>query len=39
LSGHHANIKKWRFDKMIEITKKKRPDLYKKFIENKKTGD
>jgi tRNA (guanine37-N1)-methyltransferase len=39
LSGHHANIEKWRFEKMIEITKKKRPDLYLKYIENQKTGD
>jgi len=29
LSGHHENIHKWRKDKMIEITKKKRPDLIK----------
>ena len=27
LSGHHENIKKWREEKSIEITKKKRPDL------------
>ena len=27
LSGHHENIEKWRRDKSIEITKKKRPDL------------
>ena len=27
LSGHHANITKWRKDKSIEITKKNRPDL------------
>ncbi|NLV63692.1 MAG: tRNA (guanosine(37)-N1)-methyltransferase TrmD, partial [Clostridiaceae bacterium] len=39
LSGHHANIEKWRFDKMVENTKKKRPDLYLKYINNKKTGD
>lgn len=29
LSGHHANIEKWRREKSIEITKKKRPDLIK----------
>ena len=29
LSGHHENIKKWREEKSIEITKKKRPDLLK----------
>ena len=29
LSGHHENIDKWRKEKSIEITKKKRPDLLK----------
>ena len=27
LSGHHENINKWRKEKSLEITKKKRPDL------------
>ncbi len=27
ISGHHENIDKWRKEKSIEITKKKRPDL------------
>ena len=27
LSGHHENIKKWREQKSLEITKQKRPDL------------
>lgn len=30
LSGHHANIEKWRKEKSIEVTQKKRPDLLKK---------
>ncbi len=30
LSGHHANIEKWRKEKSLEITNKKRPDLLKK---------
>lgn len=30
LSGHHQNIEKWRKEKSVEITKKKRPDLIKK---------
>lgn len=30
LSGHHANIEKWRKEKSIERTQKKRPDLYEK---------
>ena len=29
LSGHHENIKKWRDEQSLEITKKKRPDLLK----------
>ncbi len=27
LSGHHEKIEKWRKDKSMEVTKKKRPDL------------
>lgn len=27
LSGHHANIQKWREEKSLEVTQKKRPDL------------
>lgn len=27
LSGHHANIDKWRKEKSLEVTKQKRPDL------------
>mgnify|MGYP004633405035 FL=1 len=30
LSGHHANIAKWRKEKSIEITKQNRPDLIDK---------
>ncbi len=30
LSGHHANIEKWRREKSLEITKKRRPDMLKK---------
>ena len=29
LSGHHANIEKWRREQSLEITKRKRPDLIK----------
>ncbi|MEG2053949.1 MAG: tRNA (guanosine(37)-N1)-methyltransferase TrmD [Oscillospiraceae bacterium] len=31
LSGHHANIKKWRREKSLQRTKKLRPDLWKRF--------
>lgn len=27
LSGHHANIEKWRSEKSLEVTQQKRPDL------------
>lgn len=30
LSGHHENIRKWRYEKQLEITKQKRPDLLEK---------
>ncbi len=29
MSGHHANINKWRAEKSLEITKKLRPDMLK----------
>lgn len=29
LSGNHQEIKKWRYEKSLEITKKRRPDLIK----------
>ncbi len=31
LSGHHKKINEWRRQQMIDLTKKNRPDLYKKF--------
>ncbi len=36
LSGHHANISKWRYEQSLKITQKKRPDLMKKYIDFKK---
>ena len=33
MSGHHANIEKWRHEKSLERTKERRPDLYKKYME------
>lgn len=32
LSGHHENIRKWRRLSSLEITRERRPDLYKKVI-------
>ncbi len=37
LSGNHAEIKKWRDDKRVEVTKILRPDLYKKYIKENNT--
>ena len=31
LSGHSANIDKWRFEKSLERTQQRRPDLFKKY--------
>ncbi len=37
ISGHHKNIAKFQLDSSIETTKKKRPDLYQRYLnENKK---
>lgn len=32
LSGHHLNIKLWKLEKSLRITKKRRPDLFEKFL-------
>lgn len=31
LSGHHANIEKWRHERSLEITAERRPDLMEKY--------
>ncbi len=36
LSGHHANIQRWRNEQALERTRVKRPDLYEKYIDDKK---
>lgn len=36
LSGHHKNIEAWRLAQSIERTKKHRPDLYQKYLEDSK---
>lgn len=35
LSGHHANIEKWRFEQSLERTRKKRLDLYEEYRSRK----
>lgn len=39
ISGHHANIDKWRLAESERITKERRPDLYEKYILKKGTFD
>ena len=34
LSGHHAEIEKWRYEKRVEKTRRNRPDLLKEGEEN-----
>ena len=36
LSGHHANIEKWRYLKMLERTRDKRPDMFEKYEKENK---
>lgn len=36
LSGHHANIAKWRHEQALEMTKKYRPDMYEEYVEKHK---
>lgn len=36
ISGHHANIEKWRHEKSLEVTLKKRPEMLKKANLSKK---
>ncbi len=33
MSGHHANIAKWRKEQAVERTRAKRPDMYEKYME------
>lgn len=35
ISGNHQKIKKWRKEMSLDITKSKRPDLYKKFLKTR----
>ncbi len=34
LTGHHKNIKKWRLEQSIELTKERRPDLFEKYTKS-----
>lgn len=35
LSGHHANIEKWRLEQSIERTRQRRPELYEEYMRYK----
>jgi len=35
LSGHHANITKWRHEKALERTAEKRPEMYENYLKNR----
>lgn len=32
LSGHHANIEKWRLERSLERTKERRPEMYEAYV-------
>ena len=34
ISGNHKEIKKWRKERQLEITKEKRPDLFQEYLKN-----
>ena len=34
LSGHHANIAKWRHEQALLMTKKHRPEMYEEYVKN-----
>lgn len=36
LSGHHKNIAEWRHNQAVELTAERRPDLLKKYCDEKK---
>lgn len=35
LSGHHANIEKWRLEQSLERTRQRRPEMYEAYIKQK----
>ena len=36
MSGHHANVEKWRFEQSLIRTEERRPDLYEEFVKTHK---
>lgn len=39
LSGNHAEIEKWRSEQAEQLTRRKRPDLWERYISGKSGGD
>jgi len=39
LSGHHAQILQWQKEQALEITRRKRPDLWEKYCKNMQNGN
>ncbi len=39
LSGHHANIEKWRLEEAEKLTEERRPDLFSKYFERKMAAE
>lgn len=39
LSGHHANVEKWRNEQSVIRTRNRRPDLYEAYMARKSPGD
>jgi tRNA (guanine37-N1)-methyltransferase len=39
VSGNHRLIYLWKFEESLKITKERRPDLFKKFVEKHKNLD
>lgn len=35
LSGHHAEVEKWKLEESIKRTKERRPDLYERYLKEK----
>ncbi len=38
LSGHHENVRRWRREQSLQVTKEMRPDLYAAYLEKEKAA-
>ena len=38
LSGHHEKIRRWRKNQAEAVTRKRRPDLWQRYVANNKIG-